>query len=161
MTVSRAQRLARYPAATCVWATVYESVNEQQIVKPFRWKLHTNAAISHLFCNEHVLLLFHTFKNEDQRGDVATKSPDLLDFTNADSFLRSSCTLKDAREPQKTDWHRKEPHSQLRQQSSVSIRVFCGALRNVWALSPDRITSNSQSVSFFFFLWSLTFEWDL
>lgn len=57
-TVSRAQRLARYPAATCVWVTVYESVNEQQIVKLFRWKLHTNAAISHLFCNEHVLLLF-------------------------------------------------------------------------------------------------------
>lgn len=57
-TVSRAQRLARYPAATCVWVRVYESVNEQQIVKPFRWKLHTNAAISHLFCNEHVLLLF-------------------------------------------------------------------------------------------------------
>lgn len=48
---------------------------------------------------------------------------------------------------------------QLRQQSSVSIRVLCGALRNVWALLPDRITSNSQSVFFwvFFFLSSLTF----
>lgn len=42
---------------------------------------------------------------------------------------------------------------QLRQQSSVSIRVLCSALRNVWALLPDRITSNSQSV----FFWGVFF----